>query len=471
MGLDLGKISASIGLNTLPLKAGVVQSKALLAGLGTSMKTSIGGGARSAEAGVAGLGARLGNLGGIGKNTGGIMAGLGAQIGTLGKIGIAVGAVLALGEGLMICVRAAEKQQNVMAQVNQAIKTTGGIANVTGKHVEDLAIKIARYSGVSHTAIETAASMEMAFTNVRNVGAEPMNQIFDRLLVTATDMSVRLGKEVPDSMKVLGKAMQDPLKGMTMLRRAGVVLTESEKELITRFMAVGDTMSAQKALLDALEVRYKGAAAAAGQTFAGAVAKLKEELVLVEEELGKDFLPQFTRGIQDLTNALRILNMVPMPKIFTVGTGILAGPKKMYQEVEQVINDFLDTIGVAPKTTIKFDVDTRASVSNIQDLVGGLGRWTDADYRAATSVSSLDSTVAELDQTIKDITANATGVGKKITDELALRGLAGVTKNDMIAVVHELQAAEDAIRDEGYKTMQGLLDSIARSSPEMQAHG
>jgi hypothetical protein len=65
--------------------------------------------------------------------------------------------------------------------------------------------------------------------------------------------------------------------GMNALRRVGVVFTEQQKESIRAMVASGDIMGAQKIILQELEVEFGGAAAAAGDTFAGAVFRAKDK--------------------------------------------------------------------------------------------------------------------------------------------------------------------------------------------------
>ena len=62
--------------------------------------------------------------------------------------------------------------------------------------------------------------------------------------------------------KTLGISIADPILGMTRLRRAGVMFTESQQATIKALVETGDKAGAQALLLDALESKYGGLALA-----------------------------------------------------------------------------------------------------------------------------------------------------------------------------------------------------------------
>ena len=77
----------------------------------------------------------------------------------------------------------------------------------------------------------------------------------------------------------LGKALNEPIQGITALRRQGVQLSEQQEQQIRDFMAVNDVVAAQRVLLAELETQFGGAAAAARRTFGGALKALDANVV------------------------------------------------------------------------------------------------------------------------------------------------------------------------------------------------
>jgi len=57
---------------------------------------------------------------------------------------------------------------------------------------------------------------------------------------------------------MLGKALNDPIKGMSALTKAGVSFTQQQKDQIGAMVASGDTMGAQKIILAEFSKEYGG---------------------------------------------------------------------------------------------------------------------------------------------------------------------------------------------------------------------
>jgi hypothetical protein len=94
----------------------------------------------------------------------------------------------------------------------------------------------------------------------------------------------------------LGKALQDPVNGLTALRRAGVTFTDAEKEKIRVLVESNRTLEAQDAILTAIEGQVGGTAAA----IASATDKMNARFESVAEELSLALLP----AVDDIAEAM-----------------------------------------------------------------------------------------------------------------------------------------------------------------------
>ncbi len=180
--------------------------------------------------------------------------------------------------------------QKVSAQTRAVIKSTGGAANVTARQVDTLANSIAGYSGQDDEAIKSGANLLLTFTNIRN-GVGKNNKIFDQATRTIADMSQGLGQDLKSSAIQLGKALNDPIKGVTALSRVGVSFTAGQKKQIESLVKSGKTMKAQKLILRELNKEFGGSAKAFGDTAAGRMAKLKTAIGNLGESFGQALLP------------------------------------------------------------------------------------------------------------------------------------------------------------------------------------
>lgn len=174
----------------------------------------------------------------------------------------------------------------VVALTNQVIKTTAGAANISAREIGKLADQIERKTGVDGDAIQSGANLLATFTNVQNkTGAG--NKIFSRATQTITDMSVALGQDTKGSAIQLGKALNDPIKGVSALSRVGVSFTEQQKKQIKTLVESGNVLGAQKVILKELGKEFGGAAAAA----ASPADKAKASYRQLQDQVGSVTVP------------------------------------------------------------------------------------------------------------------------------------------------------------------------------------
>jgi hypothetical protein len=205
--------------------------------------------------------------------------------------GLAAGAFAAAGVGSMVkgALDAASEAMKVSAQTEAVVKSTGAAAGVTSTYVGDLAHTLQNLSGVSDEAIQTGQNMLLTFTNIKDgVGAN--NKVFTEATKTMLDMSVATGTDAKNSALQLGKALNDPVKGISALSRVGVTFTEQQKEQIKTMVAAGDTAGAQKVILAELSKEFGGSAAAAGAAMTP-MEKLSMRFGDIQEAVGVALIP------------------------------------------------------------------------------------------------------------------------------------------------------------------------------------
>lgn len=86
---------------------------------------------------------------------------------------------------------------------------------------------------------------------------------FDRAQQAALDMSTRLKTDLKSSAILVGKALNDPIKGLTAMTRVGITFTDQQKQMIKGMTEAGDVAGAQAVILAELERQYGGSAKAA----------------------------------------------------------------------------------------------------------------------------------------------------------------------------------------------------------------
>jgi hypothetical protein len=228
----------------------------------------------------------------------------GGSLRRFGKIAAVAAGAAALGglvKTIQIGTQEFMEQQKVAAQTGAVLKSTGGIANVTSKQMETLAESLMRKSGVDDEAIQSGQNLLLTFTKIRNETGKG-NDIFNQATKATLDLSVAMGKDLSSSAILVGKALNDPVKGASALSRAGVQLTKGQKDQIQAFVDSGRVLEAQKIILGELTTQFGGSAEAAGKTLPGQLNILKQTFSNLAGDLVSRFLPSLTGVAQRLTD-------------------------------------------------------------------------------------------------------------------------------------------------------------------------
>jgi len=190
--------------------------------------------------------------------------------------GGAAAAAQAIGTGLVIALKTGisemQEQEKVSAQTSAALKSTGNAAGVTKAHIESLAGSLQAQTGTQDDAIQSSENLLLTFNKISNKGPDKM---FDRATKAALDLSVAFHKDLNGSSVMVGKALQDPVKGVSALSRVGVSFSASQKTMIKSLVETGQTAKAQKLILHELETQVGGSAKAFGETTPGQIEKAK----------------------------------------------------------------------------------------------------------------------------------------------------------------------------------------------------
>jgi hypothetical protein len=180
----------------------------------------------------------------------------------------------------------AREAQRVGALVDNAIKQTGGVAKVTAAQVDRLSDAFSRKTGIDDEQIATSAALLLTFKNVRDAGVG-LENIFNRATRASADLSASGFGSMDSAAKMLGKALNDPLKGLTALSRAGVTFTQGQQDQIKAMVEAGNLLGAQKVLLAEVESQVGGSAAATATD----ADKASVALGNLKEQIGIALLP------------------------------------------------------------------------------------------------------------------------------------------------------------------------------------
>ena len=121
--------------------------------------------------------------------------------------------------------------------------------------------------GIEAETVHETENMLLTFTKIRG-------GVFRDATRAVIDMSVALGTDAKGAAIQVGKALNDPIKGITALSRVGVTFSEGQKRLIARFVKTGRVAKAQGVILAELKREFGGSAKAFGSTLEGRLKKI-----------------------------------------------------------------------------------------------------------------------------------------------------------------------------------------------------
>lgn len=227
----------------------------------------------------------LGAVGGIAKKAAAVMGGA-----------FAVSGAINFGKAIFA---EAEEATKGLRQTEAAIKSTGGAANVSAADIDRLTDSVSRKAAVDDDAVRKGANLLLTFTNVRNEAGKG-NDIFNQATNVMADMAAAMGTDVSGGAIQLGKALNDPVAGITALTRVGVTFTDQQKDQIAAMVEAGDVAGAQKIILAELNKEFGGSAAAQ----ATAADRARVAWGEFKEELGLRLMPVVERVAGFLAGAL-----------------------------------------------------------------------------------------------------------------------------------------------------------------------
>jgi hypothetical protein len=207
-----------------------------------------------------------------------------AALGGLAIAGAAVGTVL-LGWA-----RNAEQARRVQAKLNSVLDQMG--VGEAAQRVSAYAEQLEKTLGIDADVIKRTQTKLATFSKLtKTVGKT--GGAFDRATKAALDLAAAGFGEAETNAVQLGKALQDPIKGISALARAGVSFTDDEKKKIRALVESNRLLEAQDVILRAIEGQVGGTAEANVSSFD----KINLAVERVKDQVGDALLPAIERMV------------------------------------------------------------------------------------------------------------------------------------------------------------------------------
>ena len=236
------------------------------------------------------------------------------------------------------------------AQIEAGLKSTGYAAGMTMQSIGDIAKQISSNSKLSRTDLLSMQSILVTFPDITS-------KTFGTASQAIADMSVRMKQDLSSTAVQVGKALQDPERGITALRRVGVNFNKEQTEVIKNLVANGKKAEAQTLILKELNTEFGGSAKAAFD--ADPLARYNKAVGGIQLQMGEAVV-----GIQKvLAPGLESIALF-MKDIFTrIGENM--------QPVMTAIAPIWDTISLVFKTAWNYISEFLGEVGGVLEFLTG----------------------------------------------------------------------------------------------------
>lgn len=182
-----------------------------------------------------------------------------------------------------------EKMEFSISQVEAGLKSTQNAAGLTFEEIQQSAGETSKHIKASTSEILGMQSVLLTFPSITK-------ETFQGATDIVADMSTRLGQDLKSSAIQVGKALQDPIKGVTALRRVGVNFNETQTEMIKHLAETNHLAEAQTLILKELNLEFGGSAKAAFDADAGAqyeknLQNIRVDLGNLVDDMEKELMP------------------------------------------------------------------------------------------------------------------------------------------------------------------------------------
>lgn len=180
-------------------------------------------------------------------------------------------------------------QARADAQMMAALTSTNYAA---GRSFEDLKKQASALQGTTlfgDEATQEAQSLLLTFKQIRG-------EMFDKTIPIIQDVATAMKMDLKSASLQVGKALNDPAAGLSMLTRVGITFSDQQKAVIKSLQATGDIAGAQAVILEELRSQFGGSAEAAARAGTGPLKMFGNRMSDIGEKAG-GFLNVLVQGL------------------------------------------------------------------------------------------------------------------------------------------------------------------------------
>ncbi len=363
-----------------------------------------------------------------------LAAGVGKVAGAAAAAAAAIGALTGAFAFLGDSINEARGARLAAAQMANVMRSMG--RTESPKAIRRMVADLEELSGIDGDNILEMTNVLFTFGNVTG-------DTFEKANALALDVSVAFGKDLQSSAVMVGKALNDPAKGLSALTRIGVQFSDQQQSQVKAMMAVGDVAGAQKIIMAELTKQVGGSAKAQ----ADGIAKTSVAWGNLKEAIGETLMSSSTgfdlaATLKDATKWIRAHKddiVSVLQKIISVVFKVISIFLK-WQSV--VIKAFGYVIGAVAKVLdfmALLDPGMRDNAESAHRLADGFGAASQSADKASKWFNEASNQASTASKRAHDLSEAL----KQIKDK-RVRVDVRTTINDVWTAVDEAVAAANA---------------------------
>lgn len=240
-------------------------------------------------------------------------------------------------------------------QLKFMLENMQGISKATDATILRMAkyaTRVSKLTGIDDESVKAVQKKILVFKSLRET-ADELGGTFDRTTMAAIDLAAAGFGEAEANAIKLGRMLEDPIKSLNALNKAGITFNAEEQKKIKALAESGKLLQAQDMILKSVEKRVGGLAEASAtpfdkmiQQFAEMGDTIGEEMLPYLEDMNRQLskwlsTPQGKQDLKDIADAF-----VAMAQAINAVVGAMIQLKKWWDEnirSAKKYNDIVDS--------------------------------------------------------------------------------------------------------------------------------
>lgn len=356
-------------------------------------------------------------------------------------------------------VQLSSRQEKAEKKLSSALKSTAHSAGLTHRQLTLMASGLQSVTNVGDEALIETQALLLTFTRIQK-------DVFPKALEAVLNVSEAMGQDLKSSAVQVGKALNDPVTGLTALRRVGIQFSKEQEFAIKKFDKTNDLASAQAIILQELQTQFGGLARSVKNTTIGSFTALGNSFGDMLEQIGSaisPFLESLSNSLEEITFIMKSEGEQQLIFLEKIGASEETISKARINLLKEEATERLKTIGIS-----NLDLTSREKLNEVfgvqnqrlQTLKGVLNTQSQSLDGSTSKLMDMTSTSTEFNKELEksnnlintgthaNSVLSSALVTRNMANETTVKGLAhsiNFKQQDIKATKEQIESTQNAV--------------------------